>query len=305
MQKLHENQILRRIIELERELEPDNLGYRWDEIPAQPSTLNKMVLEGVLKVNFKSHSSTNYRLNIPIEEAEKLLEPEMEEQVAEGPVNIPDDLFDVVVGYDSIKRLMLRGLKSGRPVHFLLWGAPATAKSLVLDCIRILPNSTLVLGSSLTKIGIRDVLMDNPRREVVLCLDEIEKVDNPRDLDILLRILQTGEIVKTIHGTHKEMRKKVWAVATANRIDRLSPELRSRFAVFRFREYTDEEFIEVSRRILTRFEGASEETATYIAGKVLRELESRDVRDCVKVIRLNGESRERIDEVIRTIKKYR
>ncbi|NVM57022.1 MAG: hypothetical protein HWN51_02730, partial [Desulfobacterales bacterium] len=48
-----------------------------------------------------------------------------------------------------------------------------------------------------------------------------------------------------------------------------------------------------------------EETATYIAGKVLRELESRDVRDCVKVIRLNGESRERIDEVIRTLKKYR
>lgn len=102
----------------------------------------------------------------------------------------------------------------------------------------------------------------------------------------------------------KQVSASIYA-ATASRIDRLSPELRSRFAVFRFREYTDEEFIEVSRRVLTRLEGTSEETATYIAGKVLRKLGSRDVRDCVKIFRLDGESRERIDEVIRTLKEYR
>ena len=302
MNRLDEKQILRRAVELERGMGPDDLGFQWHEVPAQPAILNRMVIDGILKVNYSSSSSTYYRLAVPLEKAERMLEPV---EILEERTEIPDTLFDVVVGYDSVKRIMLRGLRGERPVHFLLWGAPATAKSLVIDCIRALPNSTLVLGSSLTKIGIRDVLMDNPRREIVLCLDEIEKVDNPRDLDILLRILQTGEIVKTIHGTHEEVRKRVWAVATANRIERLSPELRSRFAVFRFREYTDEEFIEVSRRVLTKLEGASEETATYIAGKVLKELGSRDVRDCVKIFRLNGESRERIDEAIKTLREYR
>lgn len=75
MLKLDEKQVLARIVELERRMSPNSLGFEWHGIPAQPATLNQLVLQGILKVNFKSHSSTCYRLAIPIEEVEKMFEP--------------------------------------------------------------------------------------------------------------------------------------------------------------------------------------------------------------------------------------
>ncbi|MBW2675507.1 MAG: AAA family ATPase [Deltaproteobacteria bacterium] len=297
--------ILERCLEAQERSGWSQHDWELSDVGVWPGKLARLLNDRIVEYTYRSRSTKRYRLVNPGAVRRGLELAAGAEAEAGERVEIPDQLFDVVVGYDPIKRIILRGLRSEKPVHFLLWGPPATAKSLMLDCIKSLPNSVLVLGSSLTKVGIRDVLMDNPRREIILCLDEIEKVDNPRDLDILLRILQTGELVKTIHGTHEEVRKRVWAVGTANRIERLSPELRSRFVVLRFREYTDEEFVEVSKRVLTRLEGASEGTAAYIADRVLRELKSRDVRDCAKVFRLGGESREQIDEVIRTLRECR
>jgi ATP-dependent Lon protease len=39
--------------------------------------------------------------------------------------------------------------------------------------------------------------------------------------------------------------------AFANRLDRLPPELLSRFTKLRFRDYTEEEFLEVAVKVLT------------------------------------------------------
>lgn len=60
-------EILQRAIEVEREnsKNPHWLGWEWHEVRAYPAQLVKLVIEGVIKVNFKSNSSTNYLLVNP------------------------------------------------------------------------------------------------------------------------------------------------------------------------------------------------------------------------------------------------
>jgi len=311
-------EILRRARDLEDEHAGDEswLGWQWFQVRANPGQITKLVTMGLVTVTLSTKSSTHYRLTDPslVEIAlAELGTPQTRGLEGFGEVEgvekveIPDDLFDVVVGYDDVKRMMLTALKAEKPVHFLLWGAPGTAKSLMLDCLRRLPNSVLVLGSAATKAGLRDVIMDNPSGEVLLLIDEVEKVDNPRDLDVLLRAMETGEVVKTIHGSHREERKRLKVVATANNVKRLSPELKSRFLPVRFRPYSEEEFYEVGRRVLTMKEGAPKEIAEYITRRVLGKLRSRDVRDCIKVWRLveADPTREAVDQTIRTMSSVR
>lgn len=44
-------------------------------------------------------------------------------------------IFDKIVGYDGIKRTLLRSLNSKEPVHILLAGPPGQAKTLFLKSI--------------------------------------------------------------------------------------------------------------------------------------------------------------------------
>ncbi len=57
-------EILQRAIEVEKESskDPHWLGWEWHEVRAYPAQLVKLVIEGVIKVNFKSNSSTCYVL---------------------------------------------------------------------------------------------------------------------------------------------------------------------------------------------------------------------------------------------------
>jgi hypothetical protein len=56
--------ILRRAIEVEEKKanEPNWLGWEWYEVRAYPAQLVKLVIEGAIKVNFKSNTSTCYLL---------------------------------------------------------------------------------------------------------------------------------------------------------------------------------------------------------------------------------------------------
>lgn len=55
-------EVLERAIEVEEkhQKDPNWLGWEWHEVRAYPAQLVKMVIEGVIKVNFKSNSSTTY-----------------------------------------------------------------------------------------------------------------------------------------------------------------------------------------------------------------------------------------------------
>ena len=52
--------------------------------------------------------------------------------------SISDQLFSNIVGYNDIKKLFRMSLSSEKPVHVLLVGPPASAKTLfMLECIKL------------------------------------------------------------------------------------------------------------------------------------------------------------------------
>jgi hypothetical protein len=72
----------------------------------------------------------------------------------------PEPLFESIVGYSDVKRIFHLSLSSEKPVHLLLVGPPASAKTLfMVECMR-LERSYFTLGSHSTKSGMIDYLFD-------------------------------------------------------------------------------------------------------------------------------------------------
>ena len=92
-----------------------------------------------------------------------------------------------------------------------------------------------------------------------------------------------------------------WVFATANSCEKISVPLLSRFLVLEIPEYTIEQFTEIAVSRLTK-EKVDKQVASVIAENVWNELESRDIRDVMKVGRLVS-SMEEVSFIIRMMKK--
>lgn len=298
--------LLETIVEWEKEHPPKDEfdGFAWSMVYGDPRTLNSLVVRRILKVVFKSNKFCAYRA-LDVQAIERALADYegsfVQEEAAEA---IPSNLFELIIGHKDKKDLILRGLQSEKPVHFLLWGSVASAKTLMLEELSRLPRSRLVLGSALTRAGIFDVLFNE--RPKYLIIDELEKIDSIENLSALLSLMERGLVTETKYRRHRTIRLKTWVFASANEINRLSKELLSRFTLLRFRDYTPEEFYEVAVNVLIQREGLSQSLAPYIADKVLNVLQSRDVRDAVKCARLLREkTKEDVDHVIQILARQR
>jgi len=280
-------------------------GFSWYDVHGDPRTLNSLVTRKILNIVFKSNNSCAYRAS-SLSSIEKALSDfegsfTQEAKVAE---HIPLDLFHIISEHVEKKEILNRSLVADRPVHCLLWGTVASAKTLFLEELERLPNSRFILGSSLTKAGILDVLFNERPRYLVI--DEIDKIDDTENLSALLSLMHKGYVTETKYRRHRTARLKTWVFGSANDISRLPKELLSRFVLLRFRDYTDDEFREVSVDVLREQEGVPENLALYIAENVLRELNSRDIRDVVKCSRLlRSKTREEIDYIISILRKQR
>jgi holliday junction DNA helicase RuvB len=209
---------------------------------------------------------------------------------------IPEDLFDVVAGHDDLKKLLFSSLRAEKPVHFLLVGPPATAKSIFLLELERLPRSRYALGGTSSKAGIVDFIIKHRPR--YLLIDELDKM-NMNDYSALLSLMETGEVTRLKKGMTDEVRIKTWVFAAVNRDDKLPRELMSRFLPWYLREYNEQEFKEVARSVLVRREHIDEDVAANIADKVAEC--SRDVRDAIKIARLyqSDEQSMSINELVR------
>jgi holliday junction DNA helicase RuvB len=67
-------------------------------------------------------------------------------------------LFHNIVGYEDVKALYEMAVKAEKPVHLLLVGPPASAKSLFMSSLTKLERSYYAVGSSSTKSGIFDYI---------------------------------------------------------------------------------------------------------------------------------------------------
>ena len=282
---------------LERIETVEHLGFQWHDIGVYPQKLNKLVTMGLLKITYKSNRATEYRL-VDRESTKKALEiaSKTDEELSAMPIEIPDDLFACIVGHNDVKKLLLKALKMEARVHFLLVGDPATAKSLFLEELERI-GGRYYLGSSTSKAGLVDVLINEKPK--ILLIDELDKM-NKEDMAALLSLMESGRVVECKYGKTRNATLNTIVVAAANNIGKIPRELVSRFAVFRYTPYSQEEFIQVCEGILTR-EGVSRELARYIA-KVVYNYRP-DVREAVRVARL-AKTKDEVDEVISVFRKH-
>jgi len=279
-------------------------GFAWSDVYADPRTLNSLVTRRILKVSFRSNKYCAYRaFNLAaIEKALADYEGSFTQEVVTE--DIPEDIFRIVTGHEDKKDILLRSLKADQPVHVLLWGTVASAKTLILEELVRLPHNTFILGSSLTKAGLFEVLFNE--RPKYLVIDELDKIDDTENLAALLSLMHKGYIRETKYRRHRTLRLKTWVFASANDISRLPRELMSRFLPLRFRDYTEDEFYEVVVNVLKEQEGISENLGLYIAEQILKETNSRDVRDTIKVARLLKErKKEEVDKIIEILRRQK
>jgi Holliday junction DNA helicase RuvB len=212
----------------------------------------------------------------------------------------PEPLFESIVGYSDIKRLFQLSLSSEKPVHMLLVGPPASAKTLfMVECMR-LERSYFTLGSHSTKSGMIDYLFD--KRPRYLIVDEIEHM-SMKDQTALLSLMETGILAETKFQKTRNTHLKTWVFATSNATDRMLTPLLSRFVVLHFKQYSFGSFQEVCAHILGR-EGVIPDVAIAIAEAVWTKLKSKDIRDCIKIGRL-AKTKEDVEWITQTLRTYK
>jgi len=217
----------------------------------------------------------------------------------ERRIDMPENLFGVIEGYEDIKALMRQVLSSEKPVHVLFTGVPSSAKTMfLLELARC--GAPYVLGSQSTKAGIADLLFDTEPE--ILLVDEIDRIGT-KDIAVLLSLTQTGIVSETKKGRRREVKLKTKVFAASNTL-KMAPELMSRFMVLRFKPYSKEEFLLVASNLLRKGEGVDGDLASYIAERVWN-LSQRfpDPRQAVRVARLT-KTREDVDRLLQIIMRH-
>ena len=258
------------------------VGWSWRHVRIWPATLSRLFKDGYLDNVFRSNSYTGYRLS---ELGKKIVagtEPEEIEQATSEPIPI-DSLFEDIIGHDEVKELLAACLLAEKPVHVLLAGPPALAKSLFLwDIERAAGERAIwLVGSATSKAGLWDVVAE--RQPQILLIDELDKM-NAVDTAALLSMMEGGRLVRAKRGRELNLSNQLRVVAASNRIGILSPELKSRFAIRKLVAYSRSDYLAVVRGVLARREGLDQE----LADEVARRLDgvSQDVRDAIRVARL-------------------
>jgi len=268
-----------------RDMEKEfKIGWSWRHVRLWPATLSRLFKDGYLELVFRSNSYTGYRLS---ELGQKLVAgAESEEEATQSTSDEPipaDDLFGDIIGHDDVKELLKACLLAEKPVHVLLAGPPALAKSLFLwDIERAAGERAIwLVGSATSKAGLWDIVSE--REPQILLIDELDKM-NAADTAALLSMMEGGRLVRAKRGRELNLHNQLRVVAASNRLSMLSPELKSRFAIKMLSAYSREDFLTVVRGVLASREDLSPE----IADEIAQQLDGRthDVRDAIRVARL-------------------
>jgi Holliday junction DNA helicase RuvB len=268
-------------VDMEKEY---RIGWSWRHVRIWPVTLSRLFKDGYLENVFRSNSFTGYRLT---ELGKKLAEGAKEEVLnATTPdeiLGLSENLFEDIIGHDEVKELLKASLMAEKPVHVLLTGPPALAKTLFLWDIEQAGGEKAIwlVGSATSKAGLWDLIAE--RHPQILLIDELDKM-NAADTAALLTMMEGGRLVRAKKGRELDLHNPLWVIAASNRMDILSPELRSRFAIRRLNPYDRAEFLTVVKGVLARRENLSPELADEIAQNL--DGRSQDVRDAIRVARL-------------------
>jgi replication-associated recombination protein RarA len=206
--------------------------------------------------------------------------------------------FARIQGYEDIKDIVRRVLESDENYNILFVGPPASSKTLFLQGILEMKSGVYFDGSHTTN-RILDVL--EQERPKIICLDELDKM--PRTFqNQLLNFLESGRVkVDQQKKQHDFEIKGAKVFGTYNEINRLSKPLQSRFRRLFLPRYTEQQFIEVSVKVLPKI---GENMVRHIGFTVFRS--GGDIRDVMSVGKLirKGDGPQEVEWMINTMTKY-
>jgi MoxR-like ATPase len=204
--------------------------------------------------------------------------------------------FVNIQGYDDIKDIVKRALDAEDNYNLLFVGPPASSKTLFLLGIIEYRKGAYFDGSNTTN-RILDVLED--RRPKIICIDELDKM--PKQFqDKLLNFMESGHIkVDQMHKQYDFKIKGAKVFAACNEITRLSKPLQSRFRRLHLPQYTEEQFLEVSVKVLPKLKIAD------VIGKAVWD-QGGDIRDVISIGKLvrKSDGPEEVEKILSTMIKY-
>ena len=119
-----------------------------------------------------------------------------------------------------------------------------------------------------------------------LLVDEIDKLKK-NDQTALLNVMETGILSETkMKGKTRQKKMNLWIFATSNEISKLAKPLRSRLMELHLEEYTLDEFIEITRRLLAKKYQLDTQIAEKIGFSVWNKMQSKDIRDVLQIAKL-------------------
>ena len=264
-----------------------SLGWQWHQVGVHQGTINKLNTLGMVERTYSSRSSKEHKLTA---RAKEIMDAEPGDDLTPPtPVGEPVEedysaMFGDIVGYDNLKELIRESLQLDKPIHVLLAGPPAIAKTMFLgDIERVFGEQAMwLVGSATSRAGLWDAVAESRPR--ILLIDELDKM-TATDTAALLTLMEKGRLVRTKVNRKLDIQIDIWVIATANRLSRMSAEVLSRFKVYRVEEYTASEFRNVVTSALVSHEGVTRDIAAEIALRLVGK--THDVRDAVRVARLS------------------
>jgi Holliday junction DNA helicase RuvB len=213
------------------------------------------------------------------------------------------NFFDRVYGLDDIKVNLYRALISEENINTMLFGAPASSKSLFMKIIEEKTNDSYYYDASNSSgAGFIESLYNNQNAKVIL-IDEIGML-RKNDLDSLRGFLNDGRIIKNLRKIRYDFTIENCKVfATTNDLD-FSRAIRSRFLEYHIPEYDSETFIKVVQFCLK--DKLLPDTSEMIAN-VLLSHKIKDVRHAISAANLihKKDTLEDIVSTIETMIKYK
>ena len=211
-----------------------------------------------------------------------------------GLFNKTPGAFDKIQGYDDLKQIVSRALDAKDNYNLLFIGPPASSKTLFLQGILEIRKDTVYFDGSNTTNRILDVLEEE--RPKIILLDELDKMGRSWQ-NQLLNFMESGrvDVEQQRMQYHFEI-KGAKVFATCNEINRLSKSLQSRFRKLFLPRYTEEQFLDVSEKVLSK--------TRYIAANVWKN--GGDIRDVISIGKLvrKSDGPQEIELIMETMTKY-
>jgi ATP-dependent Lon protease len=230
--------------------------------------------------------------------------------------SVRNELSNEIVGYDSIKKLILKIIEAGinkpklKKVNLLLTGEKSTGKTAIMESmIKGIGEQYCIKydASMATRVGLLDHLfsfknrLDNIK---YIVFDEIDKMNKLHQYGIL-NCVESGIMSETKFHRHREIDVRGSTFfGTSNEIDKVYAPLRSRFLVLNMPKYTELQFKTIALRLLNYRLDIPMSRCESILKVITTELEDKTIRDVLRLGTLCNNAQD-ISDMIDVFKQHR